>query len=112
MVDFQNLFHVGIRVPHLGLAMDELGAAMGLTWAPPRENPAQALWTPEHGLQEIPLKFTYSAEGPQHVELLEGPPGTFWDGRGCTGTHHVGTHHPDPCCPILLCRTLVLGKHR
>lgn len=95
MVDYQNLFHVGIRVPDLAAAMDELGSSMGVTWAAVRENPAQNLWTPENGPQEIHLKYTYSAEGPQHIELLEGPPDTFWDGRGCTGAHHVGVWSDD-----------------
>ncbi|MFT6291563.1 MAG: catechol 2,3-dioxygenase-like lactoylglutathione lyase family enzyme [Ilumatobacter sp.] len=90
MVNYQDLFHVGIRVPDLAVAMDELGASMNLIWAEVRENPAQTLWTPQNGLEEIHLKFVYSAEGPQHIELLEGAPGSFWDGTECTGTHHVG----------------------
>jgi len=90
MIDYGRLFHVGVRVPDLSAAMDEIGASMGVAWAEPRENPAQTLWTPNGGLQEIHLKFTYSAEGPQHIELLEGPAGTFWDGRDRPGAHHVG----------------------
>jgi len=90
MIDYQRLFHVGVRVPDLTRAMEEIGAAMGVTWAEPRENPAQTLWTPSAGAQEIHLKYTYSAEGPQHIELLEGPPGTFWDGNDRPGAHHVG----------------------
>ena len=95
MIDYQDLFHVGMRVPDLAAAMDELGTAMGVTWAEARDNPAQTLWTPEGGAQEIHLKYTYSAEGPQHIELLEGPPGTFWDGLGRTGAHHVGVWADD-----------------
>jgi catechol 2,3-dioxygenase-like lactoylglutathione lyase family enzyme len=95
MVNYQDLFHVGMRVPDIDVAMDELGASMSLTWAEMRENPAQTLWTPEHGLQEIHLKYVYSAEGPQHIELLEGAPGSFWDGTGCTGAHHVGVWADD-----------------
>ena len=90
MINYQDLFHVGLRVPDLEAGMAELGESMNVAWATPRENPTQTLWSPEHGLQEIYLKFTYSTEGPQHLELLEGPPDTFWDGRGCTGAHHVG----------------------
>ena len=90
MIDYQHLFHVGVRVPDLEVAMDQLGSSMGVTWAEPRENPAQTLWTPQHGLQELHLKFTYSAEGPQHLELLEGPADSFWDGRNDAGAHHVG----------------------
>ena len=54
MIDYQDLFHVGIRVPDLATAMDELGESMGVTWATARENPAQSLWSPEHGLPGDP----------------------------------------------------------
>ena len=90
MIDYQDLFHVGVRVRDLTSAMTELGTDMGLIWAEVRESPRQQLWTPTEGEQELHLRYTYSAEGPQHVELLEGPPGTFWDGRESPGAHHVG----------------------
>ncbi|MFK8025894.1 MAG: VOC family protein [Ilumatobacter sp.] len=90
MIDYQDLFHLGMRVPDLSAAMEELGSSMGVTWSECRENPAQQLWTPDDGLQEIHLRYTYSAEGPQHIELLEGPAGSFWDGNDRTGAHHVG----------------------
>lgn len=90
MINYQNLFHVGIRVPDLEAAMAELGSSLGVTWAERRENPVQTLWSPEHGFQQLHLKYVYSAEGPQHIELLEGPGGSFWDGRQDSGAHHVG----------------------
>jgi catechol 2,3-dioxygenase-like lactoylglutathione lyase family enzyme len=90
MIDYQHLFHVGVRVPDLQAAMAELGDSLGVTWAEARDKLDQSLWTPEHGLQQLPLKFTYSAQGPQHIELLEGPAGSFWDGRVAPGAHHVG----------------------
>jgi lactoylglutathione lyase len=90
VIDYQQLFHVGVRVPDIDAAMAEIGAGTGVTWAERRENPAQSLWTPEHGLQQLHLKYTYSAEGPQHIELLEGPEGSFWDGRQNAGAHHLG----------------------
>ncbi len=90
MIDYQHLFHVGIRVPNLDAAMVELGASLGVTWAERREKAAQTLWTPQDGLQHLHLKFTYSAEGPQHIELLEGPASSFWDGRTDSGAHHLG----------------------
>ena len=46
MIDFGDLFHTGIRVPDLDVAMAELGDGLGLIWAEARENPAQTLWTP------------------------------------------------------------------
>lgn len=90
MIDFQRIYHTGIRVPSLEDAMAEMGESLGVTWATVMEPPAQALWTPEDGHQEIPLRFVYSCEGPQHIELLEGPAGTIWDGRQDPGVHHVG----------------------
>ena len=90
MFDFQNIYHIGIRVPNLFNAMEEMGSSLGVTWAEPVETPAQSLWTPQAGQQHLPLKFVYSCEGPQHIELLEGPEGTIWDGSEDSGVHHVG----------------------
>jgi Glyoxalase/Bleomycin resistance protein/Dioxygenase superfamily len=90
MIDFQSIYHTGIRVPDLDVAMAELGVTLGVTWASPVTAPAQSAWTPEHGQQYLPLRFTYSCEGPQHIELLEGPAGSIWDGRQHPGVHHVG----------------------
>lgn len=90
MIDYQRLFHTGIRVPDLDRAMDELGDQLGVTWAEARDLSAQAVWTPQDGLREVGLRFVYSCEGPQHVELLQGEPGTVWHGADDPGVHHVG----------------------
>ncbi|MEC8985697.1 MAG: VOC family protein [Actinomycetota bacterium] len=90
MLSLQDIFHVGIRVPDIHQAMEELGDSLGLTWTEVVESSGQRLWTPENGQQEVPLKFVYSREGPQHLELLEGEKGSFWDGSGDSGVHHVG----------------------
>lgn len=95
MFDYQDMFHLGVRVPDLDAAMAELGPALNITWSEVRENPGQRLWTPDGGTQEIPLRFTYSAEGPQHIELLQGPRGSFWDGDDRAGAHHVGVWADD-----------------
>lgn len=85
-----DLFHTGIRVPSLDAAMEELGSALMVTWAEPQVVAAQPVWTPEDGSREVRLRFTYSAEGPHHVELLEGEPGSPWCGDDAPGAHHVG----------------------
>ena len=90
MLSLQDIFHVGIRVPDIHQAMEELGDSLGLTWTEVVESSGQRLWTPENGQQKIPLKFVYSREGPQHLELLEGEKGSFWDGSEDSGVHHVG----------------------
>lgn len=94
MFDYQRMFHQGVRVPDIHAAMDELGAALGVTWAQLQERD-MPIWTPERGVEVVPLKFVYSAEGPQHIELLQGTPGTFWDGRVHPGVHHVGVWADD-----------------
>ena len=93
-VDYSRCYHQGIRVPNLERAMDELGAALGVTWCEPQER-EQNVWLPDSGAAKIPLRFTYSAEGPQHIELLEGAPGSIWDGRANPGLHHVGVWSDD-----------------
>ena len=90
MIDFEEIFHIGIRVPNIETAMEEMGESLTLTWAELVENPSQSLWTPNSGQQIIPLKFVYSCEGDQHLELLEGQPGSFWDGNKNPGVHHFG----------------------
>jgi catechol 2,3-dioxygenase-like lactoylglutathione lyase family enzyme len=115
MIEYQDVFHVGVRVPDLDAAMADVGPTMGITWAEARENERQALWTPEGGTQEIRLRYTYSAEGPQHVELLEGSPGSFWDGRGAPGTHHVGVWVDDLTAEterIVAAGWTLVGAHR
>ena len=90
MIDFKEIFHIGIRVPNIHAAMKEMGESLNVTWAELVENPSQSLWTPDDGQQSIPLKFVYSCESGQHLELLEGHPGSFWDGSENPGVHHFG----------------------
>ena len=90
MIDPSDVFHIGVRVADLDAAMDELGDSLGVSWAEPRSADAQPIWTPSKGAHEVQLRYTYSTAGPQHVELLEGQPGSFWDGREMPGTHHMG----------------------
>lgn len=93
-VDYVRSYHQGIRVPDLDVAMAELGSALGVTWCEPQQR-QQAVWLPGTGATTIPLRFTYSAQGPQHLELLEGAPGSIWDGREQPGLHHVGLWSDD-----------------
>ncbi len=90
MMDYQRLFHTGIRVTDIDQAMDEMGNTLGVTWARVQHNPSQAVWTPDRGLETVALTFVYSCEGPQHIELLQGPEATVWDGSQQPGVHHVG----------------------
>ena len=94
IVDYKNCYHQGILVPNLEFAMDELGDSLGVTWCEPQQR-EQHVWTPAGGEQIIDLKFTYSAQGPQHIELLQGAAGSIWDGVARPGIHHVGVWSDD-----------------
>jgi hypothetical protein len=94
MVNNADTFHVGIKVPDLDSAMAELGPGLGVTWAPVQERD-QAIWQPDTGLVPVPLRFTYSCEGPVHLELLQGSAGSFWDGVAEPGLHHTGVWSDD-----------------
>ena len=89
LFDVSRLYHHGIRVPDLDQAMEGLGASMGLTWCSVQSS-VQSIWTPDQGVHDVPLRFTYSQQGPVHLEVLEGAPGSLWDGRVDPGLHHLG----------------------
>jgi hypothetical protein len=93
-VDFTRAYHVGIRVPDLDAAMAEMGDSLGVSWCSVQSG-VQNVWLPDVGTTEIPLRFTYSSTGPMHLELLEGAPGSIWDGRRQPGAHHVGVWSDD-----------------
>ena len=95
MLDFTRVFHTGVRVHDVDAAMAELGPTLGITWASVQHMPARSVWTPERGLEHVALTFTYSCEGPQHVELLRGAPGSVWDCGESPGLHHVGVWSDD-----------------
>jgi hypothetical protein len=87
-----QMFHVGHLVPDIEVAMADLGASLGLTWTEVVAREDQRLWTPEHGQRRVPLKFCYSTEGPQRLELLEGIEGTPWWSGDLQNLHHAGVY--------------------
>ena len=91
MYDYTSrMFHVGHLVPAIAAAMAELGPGLGLTWTAVVARDDQRIWTPEKGQQHVPLKFCYSTEGPQHLELIEGLEGTPWWFGHVENRHHAG----------------------
>jgi catechol 2,3-dioxygenase-like lactoylglutathione lyase family enzyme len=89
MFDYQRMFHVGVRVPNIEAAMDELSLSLGLRWSSVQRRD-QKVWLPRQGATSLDLKFTYSAEGPERIELLQGPRRSIWDGNDAPGVHHLG----------------------
>lgn len=89
MLDHAQLFHIGIRVADLDAAMTDVGRHCGVTWASVQDRP-MTVWVPGQGITELQLALTYSVEGPVHLELLQGPKGSIWDGNDVPGAHHFG----------------------
>jgi hypothetical protein len=92
--ELTNAFHVGVRVHDLEAAMAEMEKAFGISWASLQERD-QRLWTADGGAVRTPLRFTYSKEGPMHIELLQGQVGTIWDAGQGPGLHHTGVWSDD-----------------
>jgi len=90
MLDFQRVFHTGLLVHDLEEGMAQYGEALNLEWAKPFTFEALPLWTPGTGLQHLRLEVTYSTRGPQHLEIMIGPKGSFYDPDLGIGFHHVG----------------------
>ena len=87
--DWSRIYHVGIVVPDLGKAMDELGVELGISWPEP-QNRREKRFRTEHGTIESDLRFVYSIEGPPHLELIEAQAGTPWEATDSGIIHHVG----------------------
>lgn len=93
-VDFTRAYHLGVRVPDVLSAMDEIGSSLGVQWCSV-QNVEQTVWLPDSGSVTVPLTFTYSNAGPLHIELLSGASGSIWDGSTNPGAHHVGVWSDD-----------------
>jgi hypothetical protein len=89
MLDHSQFFHIGIRVTDLEAAMTEVGKHAGVTWASVQDRP-MSVWIPGSGPTVLQLALTYSIEGPVHLELMQGPAGSIWDGHDVPGAHHFG----------------------
>src|SRR4249919_1547619 len=73
-------YQVGIIVPDLEPAMEELGTALRLTWGR----------IVEVDYPPAPIRFVFSVQGPPHIELIEGPDEGPWSSAGGPRIDHVG----------------------
>ncbi|MEU6534285.1 VOC family protein [Streptomyces sp. NPDC047000] len=83
----EALFHTGLVVEDLDLAMKTFGALAGYRFTTVMELEVTAR-TPD-GLQHASQRFALSLEEPR-LELVEAVPGTVWVSDGSNGAHHVG----------------------
>jgi catechol 2,3-dioxygenase-like lactoylglutathione lyase family enzyme len=89
-----DVFHVGVVVVDLDAAMARIGAGLGVDWASVQER-SQPLRTAAGACLTEDLRFTYSANGHLHVELIESGPGSVWTPTEPYGLHHIGAFADD-----------------
>jgi catechol 2,3-dioxygenase-like lactoylglutathione lyase family enzyme len=91
VIDWGDIFHVGVRVPNLGKAQQELTKMTGVHWTTPARLPMN-VWEPLAGAsRDCEITISFSVEGPVHIELIQGSPGSYWDAAdGGAGLHHFG----------------------
>jgi hypothetical protein len=78
-------FHIGITTPDLARSMKALSSALGITWSAVGGGEGE-LPVVGGGFQTRPVS-SVSKEGPIHIDLIKGAPGTIWD------TESPGLHH-------------------
>tara|TARA_B100000470_G_C19545176_1_gene282297 strand:+ start:143 stop:598 length:456 start_codon:yes stop_codon:yes gene_type:complete len=88
MVNFENLFHIGIIVPNIELGMQELSSRFGVTW-PRQPRTSETLVRTKAGTSPITISGVYSTEGPPWFEVFEAVPGTLWASQ-TSNIHHMG----------------------
>ena len=98
LTSYENLYHMGIVVPELGPAMEEMGEQLGFTWAPPRTFPVNVHEDGE--LRSYDVLATYSVEGPPYFELIEAIGEGVWSPAMAGGLHHIGVLAADPLAEI------------
>jgi hypothetical protein len=80
-----ELYHIGLTVPDLGLAMEQYTAAFGVSWATTHESRPEVIVDGERRQAEIAV--TYSMQGPPYLELVQERRGSIWGADGLALTH-------------------------
>ena len=81
-------YHVGIATRRVEDAMSALGEVFGCEWSAVKEGAEPGLATPT-GLVDWSTRVAHSCQGPIHLELLQGTPGSVWDTDAVARLHHV-----------------------
>jgi hypothetical protein len=103
-----DVFHVGVVVDDLTSSMATIGATLGIGWAPVQER-VQIVRTGAGEVRHEPIRFTYSAAGPLHVELIESTEESVWETCPPGGLHHIGAFSDDVTTPPSTEMTLEFG---
>ncbi len=73
-------FHIGIATDDLTASMRDLGQALGVSWTTPSSG--GAVFHRVDGAPQPQPVSCISREGPIHIDLMVGEPGTVWEASG------------------------------
>ena len=91
MITFDDIYHVGIIVPDMEAAMEELGRRFGVGWRDP--STATVRVRDEGGDRILAPRVTFCDQStPIALELIEAIPGTVWDVGESSQLHHFGLY--------------------
>jgi catechol 2,3-dioxygenase-like lactoylglutathione lyase family enzyme len=89
-----QFFHIGIVVPRLEQALDELTTALGYEWTTLPERTLRA-HEADGGYRDIPMRLAFSKEEP-YIEVIEARAGTPWElSETGSNIHHIAFHADD-----------------
>ena len=87
-VPWENVYHVGIVVADIDLAMSQMGDELGITWG--EAGPVTVTVKDHRGIAPETIKVVYGKNGPPYLELIEGAGGGIWTPEGGPRMHHMG----------------------
>ena len=88
-IALSETFHIGMAAEDIDQCCKQIGEDLNLDWLPIKSFDPLPFWTPEEGLREISVKATYSRQGPQRIEIVQGT-SIFYDPNRLPDSRHVG----------------------
>jgi hypothetical protein len=105
-------YHVGIVVPDLAAAREQMSGELGIAWGPMLHLDAADYRDGSGRDLVLPTTMCYSVEQP-HLELIQEVPGSVWVCNEYSNLHHIGFWSDDLIadstdmvgtgCPLQLC---------
>ncbi len=94
MLGSLDIYHFGIVVEDIEVAMEDLGERLELTWAPLQRR-RQTVITGDGQEVSEQIAFTYSVQGTPHLELIDSEERRLWSPGPAGQLHHLGVFVDD-----------------
>ena len=112
MTELGSHYHVGIIVPDVRAARQQLSDLLGVTWGPVVQLDEVSYRDPSGADLLLPTTMCYSTGDPC-LELIQEVPGTVWERNEHSNLHHIGVWtdalpadsatYSELRCPLQLC---------